>query len=69
MPSTYLDGRELADRLGESYETVMGWARSGRIPRIETGRRIMFDLDRVIDALRASQRTREPVGIVPEIVM
>jgi hypothetical protein len=65
MPAIYVDGRELAERLEERYETVMDWARCGKIPRIDTGRRIMFDLDKVIEALRQRVHKEDlaPTGV------
>ena len=66
MPPIWLDGRELADRIEERYETVMDWARTGRIPSIHTGRRVMFNLDRVLDALRGRVPKPEMVEAVLE---
>jgi excisionase family DNA binding protein len=53
MP-TILSGRDLAERLGMRYEDVMLLARSGEIPSIRSGRRVAFNLDRVLDALEES---------------
>lgn len=60
MP-TILTGRELADRLSARYEDVMGWARDGLIPSIRSGRRVLFDMDRVLDALH--EMSREPAEV------
>lgn len=53
MPPTLYDGREIAERIGASYDDVMTWARRGIIPRIKTGRHVVFNLDRVVEALRS----------------
>jgi excisionase family DNA binding protein len=52
MPPTYLDARELAERLGVSYGTLLTWRRRGRVPSIRDGRgRYLFNLSSVFDAL------------------
>jgi len=51
MPSRWMTGRELAETLGERYETVMDWARLGQIPSLKSGHRVWFNLDRVLEAL------------------
>ena len=49
----WMTAEELARDLGVSPGTVMGWAKSGRIPVIRASRRIYrFDLDEVIAALK-----------------
>jgi excisionase family DNA binding protein len=60
MPPILLDARELADRLEVTPGTVYDWERLGRIPSIRTGRRVMFNLDSVIRALRASAAGDQP---------
>ena len=64
MPLVLLDGRELADRLGESYANLMRWSRTGKIPSIKTGRgRVVFNLDEVVNALmkaRTGSSSRRP---------
>ena len=57
MPARYVTGRELAAHLDETYELVMNWSRKGLITPLHTGRRIMFDLDRVIEELRRREPT------------
>jgi excisionase family DNA binding protein len=52
MPPILLNARELAERLEVTHGTVRDWERMGRIPAIRTGRRVMFNLDSVIRALR-----------------
>ncbi len=52
-----VDGRDLAERLSVRYEQVMEWSRDGEIPSIRCGRRVLFNLDLVLDAMR--ERSRE----------
>jgi excisionase family DNA binding protein len=52
MPPILLNVRELAARLDITSGTVQDWERLGRIPCIRTGRRVVFNLDAVIQALR-----------------
>ena len=61
MPARYVTGRELAEHLGERYELVMDWSRREVIPSLHTGRRIMFDMDRVIESLRKPKDEPEMV--------
>lgn len=59
MPPVLLDGRELSARLDVRYTEVMSWYRRGWVPGIKTGcGRVVFDLDRVVRALRARERDR-----------
>ena len=60
MPLILLDARELADRLEVTPGTIYDWERLGRIPSIRTGRRVMFNLDSVIRALRISATGDQP---------
>jgi excisionase family DNA binding protein len=53
MPPIFVDAHGLAERLSTRYETVLTWARRGKIPHIRDGRgRLLFNLDSVLDALR-----------------
>lgn len=52
MSLILLDVRELAARLDVSPGTVQHWERLGRIPCIRTGRRVVYNLDEVVRALR-----------------
>ena len=63
MPPVLLTGRELAERLGYPYPTVMGWQRDEVIPSIKTGHTIYFNLGRVIEALRDRQRAKAEEAI------
>jgi excisionase family DNA binding protein len=62
-----MTGRELAETLGERYETVMEWARLGRIPSLKSGHRVWFNLDRVLEALsRSTAGIGAPVASIAE---
>lgn len=52
MPPILLDARELAARFDVTTGTIHDWERLGRIPSIRTCRRVVFNLDAVIRALR-----------------
>jgi excisionase family DNA binding protein len=55
MPPIFIDARDLAERLGVRYDTVLTWVRRGRIPHVRDGRRrILFNLNAVLEALRPS---------------
>lgn len=55
MSLILLTPRELAQRLDLSYETVLSMARRDEIPSIRDSRnRLVFNLDSVLQALRAS---------------
>jgi predicted site-specific integrase-resolvase len=61
MLPTLLDGRELAEQLDAKPADVMRWHRAGWIPGLKlSDGRTVFNLDRVVAALRERQR-REPV--------
>ena len=63
MPPVFVDARALADRLDVSYETVLTWARRGKIPHIRDGRRrLMFNLDSVLSALRPEAESDPEAG-------
>ena len=52
MPPVFVDTRELAERLGVKYNTVLSWVRHGKIPAIRDGRgQYMFNLRSVAKAL------------------
>jgi excisionase family DNA binding protein len=54
VPPILLTAREMAQRLGSSYETVLTWARREEIPCIRDSRnRVLFNLDAVLLALRS----------------
>ncbi len=53
MPPIFVDARDLAERLGVRYDTVLTWVRCGKIPHVRGGRRrILFNLNAVLEALR-----------------
>ncbi len=53
MPPVFVDARDLAERLGVRYDTVLTWVRCGKIPHVRDGRRrLLFNLNSVLEALR-----------------
>jgi len=51
--SRFVKAEVVGEHVGKSAETVLAWARSGRIPSIRLGRRtVLFCLDSVERALR-----------------
>jgi excisionase family DNA binding protein len=53
MPPIFLDARDLSKRLDVSYDTVLDWARRGKIPHVKDGRgRLLFNLNTVLQSLR-----------------
>jgi excisionase family DNA binding protein len=53
MPPVFCDARDLAERLGVRYDTVLIWVRRGKIPHIRDGRhRLLFNVNTVLEALR-----------------
>jgi excisionase family DNA binding protein len=68
MPPIFVDARDLAGRLDVGYDTVLAWARRGKIPHIRDGRnRLLFNLDTVLESLRQKSHQLEaarPEGVV-----
>jgi predicted site-specific integrase-resolvase len=65
MADRILNARELATVLHCSSDTVLAWARAGRIPRIKLApNRIIFDVQEVLDALKATRgpKAHNPAG-------
>ena len=53
MPPIFVDARDLAERLGVRYDTVLTWVRRGKLPHIRDGRgRYLFNLNTVLGTLR-----------------
>ena len=53
MPPIFVDARDLAERLGVRYDTVLTWVRRGKLPHIRDGRgRYLFNLTTVLEAIR-----------------
>jgi len=53
MPPIFVDARDLAERLGVRYDTVLTWVRRGKLPHIRKGRgRYLFNLNTVLETLR-----------------
>ncbi len=68
MPPIFVDARDLAERLGVRYDTILTWVRRGKLPHIRDGRgRYLFNLNTVLETLRQSPWTpgmRPPGGMV-----
>lgn len=55
-----LDASALAQRLKVTRPTIHAWHRRGWIPCLRAGRRpVLFDLEAVLDALRARAQRKE----------
>ena len=53
MPPIFVDARDLAERLGVRYDTVLTWVRRGKLPHIRDDRgRYLFNLNTVLETLR-----------------
>src|SRR5271157_2146009 len=53
MPPIFVDARDLAERLGVRYATILTWVRRGKLPHIRDGRgRYLFNLNTVLETLR-----------------
>jgi excisionase family DNA binding protein len=65
MPPIFVDARDLAERLDVSYDTVLTWVRRRKTPHVRDGRgRLMFNLNSVVEALRAKRP--QPEAARPE---
>jgi excisionase family DNA binding protein len=68
MPPVFVDARALAGRLDVTYETVLTWARRGKIPHVRDGRgRLLFNLDSVLETLRQKPPTPIHEAAGPEV--
>jgi excisionase family DNA binding protein len=57
MPPVFLDAHGLAEQLDVRYQTILSWARRGKIPHIRDGRgRYLFNLNSVSESLRPKSR-------------
>lgn len=56
MPPDLLDTRELADRLGTRPAEILEWVHTGIIPGIKVGRRYVFNLASVVEAIRRHRK-------------
>ena len=55
MISELLDANGLAERLKLRPATILGWARSGRIPSVKISHKcVRFDFEQVVESLRSS---------------
>ena len=53
MQLILVNARDLAKRLDVSYDTILTWARRGKLPHIRDGRgRYLFNLTTVLEAIR-----------------
>ena len=52
MPPIFVDARDLAERLGVRYDTVLARVRRGKLPHIRDGRPHLFNLNTVLETLR-----------------
>jgi excisionase family DNA binding protein len=60
MPPVFVDAQNLSERLNVSYDTVLTCVRRGKIPQVRDGRgRLMFNLNSVVEALRAKRPKHE----------
>ena len=67
MPPILLDAWELAARLDVTPGTVHDWERLGRILSIRTGRRVVFNLDAVVRALRIDAEDQPAMAGISEV--
>ncbi len=61
-----LDAREASKRLGLSFWTLYAWARNGRIPYIQLGKRKLFDprdIENFIDRHRVEETNGDSTRI------
>lgn len=53
---TILDTDELMAKLGVTRPTLSKWRKEGRIPFIQVGAVVRYDLDKVLEALESKKR-------------
>jgi excisionase family DNA binding protein len=58
-PVTIIDTDQLIDKLGVTRPTIQRWRDQGRIPYIQVGQVIRYDLDKVIEALENKKRRQK----------
>lgn len=54
-----VDGDTLEGKLGITRQTLGRWRKNGRIPYIQVGQVIRYDLDKVIEALENKKRRQK----------
>lgn len=55
-PKTILDTDQLMVKLGVTRPTLLKWRKEGRIPFIQVGSVVRYDLDKVLEALESKKR-------------
>lgn len=55
-PKIILDTDELMQKLGITRPTLSKWRKEGRIPFIQVGSVVRYDLDKVLEALESKKR-------------
>jgi excisionase family DNA binding protein len=58
-PVTIIDTDQLIEKLGVTRPTIQRWRDQGRIPYIQVGQVIRYDLDKVIEALENKKRRQK----------
>ena len=56
LRQTILDTDELMAKLGVTRPTLSKWRKEGRIPFIQVGAVVRYDLDKVLEALESKKR-------------
>jgi len=56
LSQTILDTDELMAKLGVTRPTLSKWRKEGRIPFIQVGAVVRYDLDKVLEALESKKR-------------
>lgn len=54
-----VDGETLEEKFGITRQTLGRWRKGGRIPYIQVGQVIRYDLDKVIEALENKKRRQK----------
>ncbi|MDR7130337.1 excisionase family DNA binding protein [Algoriphagus sp. 4150] len=56
QPKSILDTDQLMAKLGITRPTLSKWRKEGRIPFIQVGSVVRYDLDKVLEALESKKR-------------
>ncbi|MBA4301280.1 MAG: hypothetical protein C0433_14435 [Cyclobacterium sp.] len=56
LKQTILDTDQLMEKLGVTRPTLSKWRKEGRIPFIQVGAVVRYDLDKVLEALESKKR-------------
>lgn len=65
-PARFADVNEVARALHLNRWTVYKWAAAGRIPSVRVGRKVLFELAAVIDALRQGPTAQPVAARIPD---